>query len=204
MENSKQALSIVLIIMIGALAEPIRAGNAHVSAVYLACISCHGENGWGSPAIRAPAIAGQPSVYLKKQLLDYRSGLRGTQSGDKWGAQMALMAQPLSDDDIAQLALHLAEQALWPGATANENPAPEAALPCLACHSKNRAGWTSSTAPILWGLSSDYLFRQLVAYRQGGRGGPVKGQAADPMTGVVSTSFSDDVLLDIARYFANE
>ena len=134
MENSKQALSIVLIIMIGALAEPIRAGNAHVSAVYLACISCHGENGWGSPPIRAPAIAGQPSVYLKKQLLDYRSGLRGTQSGDKWGAQMALMAQPLSDDDIAQLALHLAEQALWPGATPNENPAPEAALPCLACH----------------------------------------------------------------------
>ncbi|MCH1492371.1 MAG: hypothetical protein L7T24_07415, partial [Luminiphilus sp.] len=186
------------------MAEPIRAGGADAPAVYLACISCHGEDGWGSPAVRAPAIAGQPSVYLKKQLLDYRSGLRGTQSGDRWGSQMALMAQPLSDGDVAQLALILAEQSLWPGATPNENPAPEAALPCLACHSKNRAGWASSTVPILWGLSSDYLFRQLVAYRQGGRGGLVQGEAADPMAGVVNASLSDDVLMDIARYFANE
>lgn len=204
MANSKQALYIALIVMIGALAEPLRAGNADAPAAYLACISCHGLEGWGSPAIRAPAIAGQPSVYLKKQLLAYRSGLRGTQRGDTWGAQMALMAQPLSDHDVAQLAWYLAEQSLWPGATPNENPALEAALPCLQCHSKNRAGWGSSTAPILWGLPSDYLFRQLVAYRQGGRGGPSQSSAADPMAGVVNASFSDDVLMDIARYFANE
>ena len=82
--------------------------------MYLACISCHGEDGWGSPAIRAPAIAGQQQAYLEKQLNDYRSGARGGHSEDKWGAQMALMSLPLTDDDVLVLAEYLARQPLWP------------------------------------------------------------------------------------------
>lgn len=204
MPCTKVSLFIAWVVVTCGVMELAEADAGGAPSHYLACMSCHGLDGWGSPATRVPAIAGQSSSYVKKQLLDYRSGVRGNQKGDKWGAQMALMAQPLSDDDVAQLAYHLAEQPLWPGAIPNAKPAPKAALPCLGCHSKDRAGWVTSTAPILWGLSSDYLFRQLVAYRQGDRGGAPPGEAPDPMAGVVDSFLSDQVLMDIARYFANE
>ena len=44
-----------------------------------------------------PHLAGQPAVYTKAQLRAYRSGSRRHEV-------MAVMARPLSDDDIANLA----------------------------------------------------------------------------------------------------
>ena len=42
-----------------------------VPVTYIACISCHGSDGWGSPAIHAPPIAGQPANYTRQQLLHF-------------------------------------------------------------------------------------------------------------------------------------
>jgi cytochrome c553 len=45
----------------------------------------------------APHLAGQPEIYLAAQLRAYRSGERKHEV-------MAVMAKPLSDDDIGNLA----------------------------------------------------------------------------------------------------
>lgn len=45
----------------------------------------------------APHLAGQPAVYLEEQLRNYRSGQRRHEV-------MAVVAKPLSDADIADLA----------------------------------------------------------------------------------------------------
>jgi cytochrome c553 len=61
------------------------------------CNVCHGANG----VAVAPAtanLAGQQREYIEEQLKNYRSGKRPHEV-------MAVMAKPLSDDDITNLAM---------------------------------------------------------------------------------------------------
>jgi cytochrome c553 len=75
-----------------AWAQDAAAGRAKAQA----CTVCHGANGI-STAPDAPHIAGQPAIYLAAQLRAYRSGARKHEV-------MAVMAKPLTDDDIQNLA----------------------------------------------------------------------------------------------------
>ncbi len=61
-----------------------------------ACSVCHGQDGI-STTPDAPHLAGQPAIYLAAQLRAYRSGARKHEV-------MAVMAKPLTDDDILNLA----------------------------------------------------------------------------------------------------
>ena len=61
-----------------------------------ACAVCHGPLGVAA-APDTPHIAGQPERYLSEQLKAYRSGKRSHEV-------MSVMAKPLSDDDIRDLA----------------------------------------------------------------------------------------------------
>lgn len=61
-----------------------------------ACAVCHGRDGI-AVLPNAPNLAGQNEQYLVKALADYREGRRVDQ-------QMSLIAEPLSDQDIADLA----------------------------------------------------------------------------------------------------
>jgi len=60
------------------------------------CNVCHGANGM-SQIPNAPHLAGQPEIYLVEQLKNFRSGKRANEV-------MAVLAKPLSDDDITNLA----------------------------------------------------------------------------------------------------
>jgi cytochrome c553 len=75
-----------------ARADDIDAGRAKAQA----CAVCHGPLGV-SVTPDAPHLAGQPALYLSTQLRAYRSGARKHEV-------MSVMAKPLSDDDINQLA----------------------------------------------------------------------------------------------------
>jgi cytochrome c553 len=75
-----------------ASAQDAQAGRAKAAA----CAVCHGPLGV-SVTPDAPHLAGMPAVYFAAQLRAYRSGARKHEV-------MAVMARPLSDDDIAALA----------------------------------------------------------------------------------------------------
>ncbi len=75
-----------------ASAQDAVAGRAKAQS----CITCHGPLGL-SVAPDAPHLAGQPAIYVTAQLRAYRSGARRHEV-------MAVMAKPLTDDDIANLA----------------------------------------------------------------------------------------------------
>ena len=64
------------------------------------CQTCHGLDGL-SKLPEAPHIAGQPEPYLVKSLNDYRHGVRKHD-------MMTIVAQPLTDQDIADLAAYYA------------------------------------------------------------------------------------------------
>ena len=60
------------------------------------CATCHGALGI-SQLPNAPNLAGQPAIYTAEQLKNYRSGRRTNEV-------MAVIAKPLSDQDIDDLA----------------------------------------------------------------------------------------------------
>jgi cytochrome c553 len=65
-----------------------------------ACQTCHGTNGIASMP-NVPSLAAQNEQYLLKALGDYKSGARKDD-------MMSLIAQPLSDEDVANLAAYYA------------------------------------------------------------------------------------------------
>lgn len=75
-----------------ALANDLQAGRQKAQA----CAVCHGPLGL-SVTPDAPNLAGQPALYTAAQLRAYRSGARRHEV-------MAVMAKPLTDDDISHLA----------------------------------------------------------------------------------------------------
>src|SRR5262245_53054153 len=66
----------------------------------LQCQGCHGLDGIAKLP-NAPNLGGQPEPYLVKSLEDFRSGERRND-------MMSLVAKPLTDDDIADLAAYYA------------------------------------------------------------------------------------------------
>ena len=68
-----------------------------------ACMACHGPTGRGNEPAKFPALRGQQSVYLSKQLKDYASGARTT---GPLGI-MPTIAKRLSPEDIRNVSSYL-------------------------------------------------------------------------------------------------
>jgi cytochrome c553 len=78
-----------------------RAGDA--ARAIPACMACHGPTGRGNEPAKFPALRGQQSVYVMKQLNDYASGARTTGPN----GIMSTISKRLSPDDIRNLASYL-------------------------------------------------------------------------------------------------
>ena len=68
-----------------------------------ACMACNGPNGMGNEPAKFPALRGQHSVYVAKQLHDYGSGARTTGPNNI----MQTIAGRLSEDDMRNLASYV-------------------------------------------------------------------------------------------------
>jgi cytochrome c553 len=68
-----------------------------------ACMACHGPTGRGNDPAKFPALRGQHSAYVVKQLTDYASGARTTGPN----GVMQTIAKRLSPDDIRNLASYI-------------------------------------------------------------------------------------------------
>jgi len=88
-------LSFVLLVCaaLNALADDVTQGRAKADG---ACALCHGPTGIATLP-NAPNLAGQQAIYLSEQLKNYRSGKRQHDV-------MSVIAKPLTDAEIAQLA----------------------------------------------------------------------------------------------------
>ena len=85
------------LIVLALVSTPAAAGDrAAGRARAEACVQCHGANGI-SVLPNAPHLAGQPEVYLVEQLRQFRSGRRPSEV-------MGVIAKPLTDRDIDDLA----------------------------------------------------------------------------------------------------
>lgn len=172
--------------------------------LYAACVSCHGANGEGNPAMNAPVIGGQEPWYLERQLKHFRAGVRGA---DPIGAAMAPMAKTLADDAaVANVAAYVATLTPPPAKPAAGGDAAKGKAlyqACAACHGANGEGNQAMNAPALWRQQDTYLVRQLVAFKAGGRGGDA---AKDPIGGTMApmakTLPDEAAMKDVAAYIA--
>jgi len=84
---------------------PLENGDAiKGKSLYKNCGYCHGDNAQGNYAMNAPKLAGQHPWYLKRQIVAFQQGSRGSHPGDLYGKQMSLMSKSLHDqqgiDDV--------------------------------------------------------------------------------------------------------
>ncbi len=139
------------------------------------CFVCHGNNGNSTSSI-FPRIAGQKDWYVETELKAFRSHARKDNNAQMymWGP-----ASSLDDPTIQLLAEYFSTQtpvANTPGDPARaalgktifENGIPAQGVPaCMLCHGD--AGQGSGSAPRLAGQFSDYIVRQLEAFKKGER-----------------------------------
>jgi cytochrome c553 len=84
-------------------APTVTGGDATAgAAAYATCLACHGPEGKGNEALKAPPIAGQYDWYLVAQLGKFKKGIRGTNPKDVTGGQMRPMSLTLADDQAVK------------------------------------------------------------------------------------------------------
>jgi len=160
--------------------------NGDPSRGVLACVSCHGDGG-NSMVPANPNLAGQAHEYIAKQLHDFQAkkGAKPARLGAGGNnSVMTAIATPLTDEDIANVAYYLGQQALnydkagtatkeatmergqhiWrAGIAEREVPA------CAACHAANGKG-IPALFPRLAGQFPSYIETQLKLFRSNERG----------------------------------
>jgi cytochrome c553 len=95
----KMLTAMLAIVSLLGMTEHANAADVNMGKAKAAqCMACHGMNGIAT-APDAPNLAGQNESYLVEQLSAFRSGGRQNDT-------MSLVAKPLSDADIANLAAY--------------------------------------------------------------------------------------------------
>ena len=61
------------------------------------CTVCHGADAMGTEAMGAPTLVNQADWYMLHQLEKFKSGMRGADTADVTGQQMAAMSSSLED-----------------------------------------------------------------------------------------------------------
>jgi len=156
------------------LATPAGDAQAGQSA-YGACAACHGQNAEGSIAMNAPKLAGMDEWYLRRQLQNYKPGIRGSDPSDVQGTQMRGMASTLADDtairNVVAYIATLPDVRPAPTITGDVEHGEELYATCVNCHGKNGQGIWAMNAPRVAGMSDWYTAGQLRDFRDGIRGG---------------------------------
>lgn len=175
-------------------------------ASYEVCAACHGADGAANKLVNAPAIGGLPAWYTARQLHNFKSGVRGADAKDTFGAQMRPMAMTLADDSaIENVSAYVATLiSSKPEATlkGDVEKGKAAYATCAACHGPDGAGIEAMNAPPLAGQADWYLLRQLQAYKSGMRGTNEKDPFGAQMRPMAMTLATDEAVRDVAAYIA--
>ncbi len=163
------------------------------------CSTCHAANGGGNQSLNAPRVAGQYDWYLKRQILAFKDGIRGTAPGDIYGAQMRPMAMTLASD--AAVDNVVAYIGTLDGAAAGSNGSRRrgdgqnsSTQRAPRATGKKAKAIRSINAPRLVEQDDWYLVRQLQNYKKGVRGANPKdayGAQMKPMAAMLANDAGD-------------
>ena len=167
------------------------------------CTTCHGAEGIGNIAIEAPRLAGMEAWYLKRQLENFRAGIRGTHGEDIQGIAMRPMAAKLSDESIADIVDWVGDWEYVPAEATVEGNVRQgrtAFQACAACHGANAQGNEALGAPALAGQNDWYLLTQLRNFRAGFRGSHQEDTFGSQMVTMSKTLTDDQAVINVVSY----
>ena len=167
------------------------------------CTTCHGVEGIGNIAIEAPRLAGMEAWYLKRQLENFRAGIRGTHEDDVQGIAMRPMAAKLSDESIANIVDWIGDWEYVPAETTIEGNVRQgraAFQACAACHGANAQGNEALGAPALAGQNDWYLLTQLRNFRAGFRGSHQEDTFGSQMVTMSKILRDDQAVINVVSY----
>ncbi|HSX20600.1 MAG TPA: c-type cytochrome [Gammaproteobacteria bacterium] len=167
------------------------------------CVACHNLDG-NSTTPAWPKIAGLAEEYIVQQLLDFQKG----EKGPRYEPTMYGITQPLSAQDIADLAAFYATQTMTVGAADPSKVAlgqiiyrggnlTSGVPACLACHGPTGAGNYLANFPRLGGQNSDYIIAQLNKFRNNQRSNDANNIMRD-----IAGMMTDKEIEAVASYVA--
>jgi cytochrome c553 len=174
------------------LANPDAVSIGRGATLALRCTMCHGARGLSDA--NSPNLAGQYSIAIYKQLVDFKTGVR-------LSAVMAALVADLSDADMRDLAAYYAYLPRLTNSSINSPPrivasgAPLRGIaPCGACH-----GEVGSKAGAAWleGQPVAYLRTQLEAFASNVRHNDIDEQMRN-----VARVMTPQEIDAAARYYA--
>ena len=161
------------------------------------CAICHGPSGLSRAD--SPNLAGQYASVVYKELLDFRSGARTS-------AIMSPFAEPLSDQDITDLAAYYSYLPRLPGYhPATQTPVPRIVIngaptrgiaSCGSCHGSldNKTG-----SPWLEQQPEPYILSELQAFANGTRHNDIGQQMRN-----IARQMAPEEMAEAARYYASQ
>jgi cytochrome c553 len=203
---AKHAVWILALSWAGCQAPPPdRQSLEYSQELYSSCVQCHGEKGEGNTAVGAPAIAGLPRWYVKRQLRNFQRGYRGFHAEDLGGKKMEPMARALgTDENVDLVSAYVASMPPVDPAPTLEGGNPETGkiyfAVCVQCHGANAGGNIDELGPPLADASDWYLLTQLQNFKAGIRGthpGDVTGAKMRPFSMTLPT---EQAMKDVIAY----
>jgi len=167
------------------------------------CNTCHGVEGIGNIAVEAPRLAGMEAWYLRRQLENFRAGIRGTHGEDTQGIAMRSMAAKLSDESITDIVAWAGDWEYVPAEVTvegNVNQGRTAFQTCAACHGVNAQGNEALGVPALAGQNDWYLITQLRNFRAGFRGSHREDTYGSQMVTMSKTLRDDQAVINVVSY----
>jgi cytochrome c553 len=195
--------------------EPIRgdlAGGAEKTTV---CVACHGPSG-NSIVPQFPSLASQRADYLYHRLAAFKAA--NPKDPSYASSPMPALVQNLSDQDMRNIAVYFAAQALIAAV-----PPPPAAVdgrgetlylggdpahgvpPCQGCHGASALGGPVASGsqylayPLLRGQHAAYLVSRLTNFRNG----LPNGSSNDFIMHGVALTLDDDSIQALAAWLAS-
>ncbi|WP_296442635.1 c-type cytochrome [Rhodoferax sp. UBA5149] len=202
--SSLSVLVVACATAFSATAQEVK-GNAQAGEKKIAmCIGCHGITGYQAtfPEVyKVPKIAGQGAKYIVSALSAYKKG-------DRRHPTMRGIADNLSDQDMADVAVYYESLGKVEGAPAlgkaADGNAQAAALVakggCVACHGDSFSKPIDPSYPRIAGQHADYLFVALKSYKSEGH---ATWGRANPIMGGIAKQFSNDELKELAKYVSS-
>jgi cytochrome c553 len=167
------------------------------------CTTCHGTDGRGNYSVQAPRLAGMEPWYLKRQLENFRAGIRGTHASDVEGIAMRPMAAKLSDASIVDIIDWVGSWEYKPTEiTLEGNVAVGERLytQCATCHGADGKGNEALGAPALRGQNDWYLATQLRNFIEGWRGSHPQDSFGQQMTVMAQSLQNDEGINNVVSY----
>lgn len=153
-----------------------QSGGDRGRLVYDTCIPCHGKDGSGNMALRAPSIAGLPDWYVTTQLKNFKADIRGASPDDNEGHRMRPMARTLHRPGDLEAVAHYVSSLppVWakPMYAHGDRAAGEQQYTsiCITCHGPEGRGNKDMGSPPLVAQADWYMVAQLQKFQSGMRG----------------------------------